>query len=326
MRTGGRRSAVGPVPYQNDVAAKYAVYTFDADSDDDDKIHETISGMYADEASLYSIAEDSREDAMSIVVGRSEEGVLMSKSAAVQGRGQQNPGELGIELSIEEEDEAGKDCDDNGSATQIYDLDRRARRRFMGTTACLICLMLVVLAVTLSVTQTQQQKTSKSAAVDGINGDVPTATATPTTPVEDTEDTTLVQAETLVALAIKDCPGPDLYFDDGSPQGQVFQAIVGEVASKASIDSSTGDVSFNELHGIDYLQEKFALGMLYFTTGGHDGTWKVDDMWMTDTDPCDGWKGVVCEAPRSGGTCAVTGLELGKFTAALIAVVSFRFA
>lgn len=312
MRTGGRSSAVAPVPYRDDAAAgKYAFYTFDTDSDDDNRIQQTISGMYADEASLYSIAEDSREDAISTVIGRSsEEGIVMLTSAGGRGSGEQNPGEFGVELSLEEPD-LGKDDDDNGSAAQIYDLDRRARRRFVGMTACLICLLLAMLAVTLAVTQTQQQRISKSAAVDGINGEIPAAAAPSPSPVQ---DTTQAQAETLVALAIKDCPGPDLYFDDASPQGQVFQEIVGEVVSKASRDSATGKVSLNKLHGMDYLQEKYALGMLYFTTGGHNGTWKVDDQWMTETDPCDGWKGVVCNEPRSGGTCAVTGLELGKIT------------
>ena len=306
MGKSGRDSTAAPVPY-------YDFYTFEPDSDDDVIVDESAR-MYADEASLYSIAEDSREDAVSMVVGRSEEGVVIS-TAAERGSGEQKPGEFGVELSLDEDDRVDRGGDDDdGSAAQIYDLDRRARRRFFGATACLFCLLLALAAaVTVSLTQSQGQQTSKSAAVEGNVGG--SSTVAPTL-----EDTTRVQAETLVALAIGECPGPESFFDEATPQGQVFQAIIDEVVSKASFDSSTGEVTFDPLHGFDYLQEKFALGMLFFATGGHDGVWDADDQWMTDTDPCDGWTGVVCDAPRIGGTCAVTGLELGKVTVCSVLV------
>jgi len=323
MKKGKSKHAIAPDPAARGVgsaATKFDLYTFEQDDDDDDST--AASGgseqlgdtkMYADEASLYSIAEDSREDAISTVVGRTEEGVLMS-TAAETGSGEQHPGEFGVELSLDEEDEDAvglKDGDDD-SAVQFYDLDRRRRRRFIATTAILIFIVLALVAIAVSVTQSQEE-TSRNAVSEGIlagetEEEPPDPTDAPTF-----ADTTRIQAETLVALAIGDCPGSGSYSEETTPQGQVFQALIDEVEAKATFDPTTGDVTFDELHGIDYLREKYALGMLYFATEGNADSWQVDDQWMTGTDPCESWTGIVCDSPRSGGSCAVTSLELGEF-------------
>lgn len=327
VKKGKNKHAIAPAPSARggSGAAKLDLYTFEQNGEDDDS---TAAGaeqfgdslLYADEASLYSIAEDSREDAVSTVVGRTEEGVLMS-TAAETGSGEQHPGEFGVELSLDEDIAGivkdGDHDDDDDSAKIFYDLDRRRRRRFIATTAILICFVLALVAIAVSITETQED-TSRSTISEGILSGETDPTDAPTF-----ADTTRVQAETLVVLAIGDCPGPGSYFQETTPQAQVFQALVDEVATKATFDPTTGDVTFDELHGIDYLREKYALGMLYFATEGYADSWQVDDHWMTDTDPCGTWTGVTCDPPRSGGSCAVTSLELSEslITALLMPVL-----
>jgi len=282
--------------------------------------------MYGDEASLYSIAEDSRE-------GRASE--FTTPSAAAGGAASpykhgSNPdnnneyggedNDFGIEMTLD---------DDNASATQFYNYEQRLRRRrrLLAASAFLICLLFALVAVTIAVTQTDEASSRSVVSgglVDGEGGGgvIPPPTSTPTF-----EDTTRQQAETLVVLAVDGCPGDRTgLMDATTPQNRVFEALVDEVVSQASFDARTGIVTWDERHagGVEYLREKFALDMLYMTTVGD--SWTVHEQWMSSTDPCNGWTGVVCgddeeAVPRVGATCAVTSLELGKFVVVVVVVV-----
>jgi len=323
MKQRNKENTVSPVPSLD-------LYTYTDE--------ELPSYSYGDEASLYSIAEDSREDAASrttggcteqtsdlVLVARVDDPISSSSrttggyteqtsdlvliasvddpiSSNSNSSGNKHIGEeeLGVEMSLENDDE------DDDSAAIIYDYDRRQRRRRHWAAAFLICLVLALIAISVTVTQVQED-TSRSTVSKGIE-------------TEAEPDTTVLQAETLVAIAISDCPSNSIrpFTVENTPQSDVFRMIVEEVVSQATVDPTTGNVLFDDKHGIDYLKEKYALGLLYYATEGQ--SWNNNKQWMSMTDPCDGWTGVVCNKPRIQGTCAISSLELGKSLRAFVCV------
>ena len=284
--------------------------------------------MYGDEASLYSIAEDSREGRASEFTTPSAAGGAAAAAYDFSSNNNEygeEDNDFGIEMTLD---------DDDGSATRFYNYEqRRRRRRLLVASAFLICLLFAIVAVTITVSLKDEDSSSRSVVSEGLvdgedGGGGGGEIIPPPTPAPTFEDTTRQQAETLVVLALDGCPGDRTgLLDATTPQNQVFEALVDEVVSQASFDARTGIVTWDERHagGVEYLREKFALDMLYQATVGD--SWTVHEQWMGPTDPCDGWTGVVCgdeveAVPRVGGTCAVTSLELGKFVLLLLLLFS----
>lgn len=295
------------------------------------------SFQYGDEASLYSIAEDSREGKNSeFTPTKPNNNDVLNQSL---GAGQED---LGIEICLEDVDVDDDDNMTKSSDVVFHYMYPRHRCRLIAA-VCLLCLL--VLAAVLAVIFTQVVDTSQSRSQvssgisekdgNGIPGattvvpqatdppsslaenDVSTTTNSPTqSPITDapiptptdtpttnapTEDTGYEQAETLVKNALDECQGGKSFSDPSTAVGQVFQSLVQEV-----YDGRSGGV-FDEVHGEDYLRERYALEMLYRSTGGKD--WNQNSGWLNG-DPCT-WSGVECNT-RQAGSCAVTELNLSK--------------
>lgn len=290
-----------------------------------------LSGIwqYGEEASLYSIAEDSREDHVSVA----SPGGLAAKDA-LRGNAwvfgsfwpqeqdekpeqQQEevreqhpasnhslPSAMGVELSIAEDAKSFSD----GSGEILYLYPRRRRWcRIMGG-ACVLCL--VLLAGALATAFLWPFGRNRGSSDTSTTSSIEKSTETEATGLSmDEEDTMLLLSENYVFNSIKECPGTSDLFDTTTKEGIVFAALVDEVYSHATTDETTGSVTFNELHGAMYLRERFALEVLYHSTMGD--TWLRHDSWMNANDPCDGWSGVECASPRQPPACAVTGIYLG---------------
>jgi hypothetical protein len=129
----------------------------------------------------------------------------------------------------------------------------------------------------------------------------------------DTNGSRLTMAETHVFNALNHCLGSnEALLDPSTAKGRIYGGLVQEVFDGSNIDDM-GMVVFAELHGEEFLQERYALEMLYHMTNGDDwlqsGGWAVGS---TTSDPCS-WFGVSCERSRLLGTCAITGVALGKY-------------
>ena len=92
-----------------------------------------------------------------------------------------------------------------------------------------------------------------------------------------------------------------------TPQGQTFIKLVEELFSRMNT-ASTGFINFPLDVGMDYLQEKYALEMLYRATEG-EGWWSQAN-WMSETDPCEGWHGIGDCRERNEGSCGVLHINL----------------
>lgn len=323
MKGSSKKNSISPAPYGD------AIFTYSDDVDSTAAVVTNRTQMYADEAELYSIAEDSREECdMSGVTPGAQ--VEAAAAAAMSTHVNQNnrtflddndeemfvSGEKeGVELTLDDEDDA--------SQNWFYNYNQRRRRSIVMTTMFMICLLFSILVTYVGVTQSQKSSARNTASAEIVENKASSTavpTATPISPAPTYADSTQQQAEALVVLAINACPGEKSFFNETTLQGRVFRQIVNEVKEKASWDPSTGKSTFDELHGIDYLQEKYALGMLYYTTNGE--SWDLNELWMDQSDPCDGWMGIECDSPRVKGTCAVTRLNLGKFSSHAVSPIT----
>jgi Leucine rich repeat N-terminal domain len=291
---------------------------------------------YGDEASLYSIAEDSREDRVSVSAnnngqqpGSSSGGGGVPNSIGVSQGGSSQPrnanaAPVAVELCLSDEETSSSDevfyhyhhhSQQHGN--------RRTRCCQLVGVACIVCTVLGgIVATVLFIEFNRTASESRSAsdikigesASESSEGRVEAADEPAADAVEDApRDSRLTMAETHVFNALNHCLGSkETLLDPSTANGQIYGGLVQEVFDGSSIDE-TGMVVFAELHGEDFFQERYALEMLYSMTNGDD--WLSSGGWgagSTTSDPCS-WFGVSCGRSRVPGTCAVTGVALGTF-------------
>ena len=303
---------------------------------------------YGDEASLYSIAEDSREEFMS-EAARSRAGTDLASANNSNANNQvlandpvaaNHVVDIGWDRAADGGAGDGPMTDDedeeevrSGTSNEPYYGYHNPRRVKLAGAACLLCMAVVaiILGVTLS---NREDAVPRGAVSDGVTVDefIPPPTSTPSAipsaapnpspvavPVDDTTKppTDVLQwigilSDALVKEALDMCPGRNLLDDPGTPQGKVFKSIMDEIFEGTEIEE---DGSFTlPLHmGQEYIQEKYALGMLYASTGGD--RWDVASSWNTFTDPCEAdWFGVINCKPRTDGDCAILYLNLSTYS------------
>jgi hypothetical protein len=289
--------------------------------------------LYADEASLYSIEEDSREDRTpddfsptpskqhQDMLSRKYGGGVMpidfsTKVGEVISYLDRDSDDVGVEVRFEADDDDDNMSKESDDRFLFYDTGLRRCR--MMSAACVLCLFIV--AVVLSVTLAQLSETSSRATVSKITNqspegndepalqtDRPTASPIAAAPSQDAK---YLMSENYVYEALRQCQGTGTFFDEATAQGLVFLSLVDEVYNGTTMDA-TGAIAFDKLHSQDYLREKFALSILYASTNGNSWTFKQN--WLSASDPCVDWSGVVCANGRVLSSCAVTGLELCTF-------------
>lgn len=265
---------------------------------------------YGDEASLYSIAEDSREDRVSV----SASGALGASFGAFDtNEASSNAPNPGVELCIAEDERTRSSSDE----IFYYHQPRGSRRLEWIGIACIVCTLMGGIAVSVFFTQynreVSQSRSSASFKAGEVKNEDDVRPGEQEVAADETEvtDSRLTMAETHVLNALNQCPGiREALLDPETPQGRIYGLLVQEVFDGAKIDNF-GMVGFADLHGEEFLKERYALEMLYDSTNGENwtrkGGWEIGS---TASDPCS-WFGVTCESSRILGTCAVTGVDLG---------------
>ena len=296
------------------------------------------SWRYGDEASLYSIAEDSREDRASEVpsmAATDKDHTVIPRAAADVGME-----ETTVEVSWAGDEPGSPQEDSEQQYNYEYQQDRPRRRKFLISTCALVLLVLaIILGVTLS---SRDDGASRSTIGDGVSaGEEQTGgeeeeeeedreESPPATPMPDVEDSptaspvveipassaapthsqSYVLAQSFVSMALGSCPGAVHFNDPDSTEKQTFDKLVGELVDRMSTDDG-GFINFPLEIGIDYLKEKYALEMFYQSTNGE--SWFSNDSWMNDSDPCEGWHGITSCRERKEGSCGVEQINLGEF-------------
>jgi large-conductance mechanosensitive channel len=285
----------------------------------------------ADEESLYSIPEDSREDIAWDNPSRSDSQV-------------HTPTRVGVELSLVDDptkremlvtnmtsplstqattDEIRADkCTECATTSTDSSCDNnRALIRWKIISLVFIAIV-VVLCVFIAVSQVNKNSdnrsrykgSEKNADASSVEAASNPAASPVFAPTDDPSSTDLRLAQGYVYSALRTCSDDATLFEPGTASGNIFASLVNEVVGGIGKDGN-GHSTFDLGHSYLYLREKYALGMLYKATNGEH--WIRNQNWLSNTDPCDSWSGVSCST-RKNGTCAVRGLALGKFTAACL--------
>ena len=289
---------------------------------------------YADEASLYSIAEDSREDrqSQSDLNSRASEkpqslqslsrGTTLREAqwSAVEVRWVSQDGVGGLadsEDGFEEDNRGGKYYGASSRRTRMY--------------AFLTVFLVLVLAVSLGVAFSQDSNPDRSTVGSGATVDesvvvvAPSPTSSPTTaspttaspslaptrsnPTFSPASTSQVLSTSYLKKILSKCTPEYILLDKETLQGQVFLLLLEEEMAAADAVSG-GQIFFDVNRGEEYIMERYALMMLFLSTNGNG--WENANGWMDpERDVCT-WYGVLNCQDRNEGTCAVLNLNLSK--------------
>jgi len=289
---------------------------------------------YADEASLYSIAEDSREDrqSQSDLNSRASEkpqslqslsrGTTLREAqwSAVEVRWVSQDGVGGLadsEDGFEEDNRGGKYYGASSRRTRMY--------------AFLTVFLILVLAVSLGVAFSQDSNPDRSTVGSGATVDesvvvvAPSPTSSPTTaspttaspslaptrsnPTFSPASTSQVLSTFYLKKILSKCTPEYILLDKETLQGQVFLLLLEEEMAAADAVSG-GQIFFDVNRGEEYIMERYALMMLFLSTNGNG--WENANGWMDpERDVCT-WYGVLNCQDRNEGTCAVLNLNLSK--------------
>ena len=305
---------------------------------------------YGDDASLYSIAEDSREGRQSDITSRASE--APSRQSGINSRASQVTGRTSargfgatssaVEVRWMSQDGGKYNMDlEDGNEDDYYPggiPQHNTRRLRMFAAASII--FILVLAVTIGVTLSQDNDPTRSSTGSGVTvGDAeggqieqsaPAPTVTPTaspsaspsitptsSPSKQPEPTSFPTStsELLAVFYLKgilsSCTQEYILLDETTLQGQVFRQLVEEEIATATV-ADGGQIFFDINRGPDFILERYALMMLFLSTNGQD--WLNAGGWMDpDSDVCS-WFGVLNCSQRREGSCAVLNINLSKFS------------
>jgi hypothetical protein len=302
---------------------------------------------YVDEASLYSIAEDSREERMSEVASRcggdADVGGVYSMESGL-GTMQCSGDVKKVDRTWSHDDDETRFSDSDGVVGPCFSTSaasrfRRRRRLLWGSFLCLLLLLLsVAVGVIVSASKTsvaqpgesaantiqghgqpQSNETDSGASVESSNdsddnpsGSASSNASTPPTPHPTSAgNPALIRA--YITSALSPCTDPTLLQDESSLQNLAFRQILREVLDASTVNSD-GYLDIPVSVGTVSLAETFGLLMLYYSTGGQQ--WTRSDNWLSDNSHCD-WLGVKQCGQTNDGTCQVYGLSLGEYSSML---------
>lgn len=287
--------------------------------------------QYGDEASLYSIAEDSREYGSDVFSIAGTDAVVDIPTHVVKSEGQWTGKEE------EEEEEIG-----DSSNSAFRDLFRRLHHSSImkfGLIGLLLLIAVLVILVAILVSNSGASTSPGSSEVgieapanapvalpmdtpslspeSSLTASFPTQKPStqaniPSPTVSPTHSMSHKLASSFVTNALNSCVNADLLEDPTTPQGRIFQKLVLELFEQTTVDAN-GFIYYPLKFGDAFIKEKFALGMLYEATNGDE--WDNNMNWETENDPCAGWNGVQNCRPRREGSCGIIEIDLGTFTA-----------
>jgi hypothetical protein len=320
--------------------------------DQSELLEETFDAWrYGDDASLYSIAEDSREGRQSDITSRASEAPsrqsdINSRASEVPSKNSRGVGATGsaVEVRWMSQDGGKYNMDsEDGYEDDYYPAKipgHNTRRLRMCAAASVI--FILVLAVILGVTLSQDNDPTRSNTGSGVTvgdtegGQLPveqsapapttspsaspsarpsiTPTSSPSKQPEPTSSPTST-SELLAVFYLKailsSCTQEYILLDETTLQGQVFRQLVEEEVATAT-DAGGGQIFFDINRGPAFILERYALMMLFLSTNGQD--WLDAARWMDpDSDVCS-WFGVLNCSQRRGGSCAVLNINLSKLS------------
>jgi hypothetical protein len=308
---------------------------------------------YGDEASLYSIAEDSREERTSEIASRcgDVDGVGFDDHPDLQPSANVTKNSV-LEVTWSHDDEETRFSDSDGVISPWYDPSAaskgRRRRRILWAMLILLFVSLVItLAVVLSRDSNNNQENRPSASntvqenlnsrpqknetLDGSSAETSNDTgenpaegsasggsgssAPPTAPPTAADNPALVRA--FVTSALATCTDTSLLADESSLQSLAYRELLRQVSAASTVNSE-GYLDIPKSIGDSSLAESFGLMMLYYSTSGEQ--WDQSDNWLVPEKPVCEWQGVVgCEKTKDG-SCQIFELFLGESTLSLLAL------
>lgn len=285
--------------------------------------------QYGDEASLYSIAEDSREYGSDVFSMAGNDAVMDIPTHVVE----TNVQWVDDDLDDEEIDSSGN----RALGGNVHNLKHGWRMKFglvgflflMAALAVLIGLLVsnsqdnpspngledeaeapgnapvALPEATISISPVSSPATSLPTENPSTQAFIPSPSETPTYSIS------YKLANSFVTSALNSCADADLFEDPATVQGKIFQKLVLELFEETTVDVE-GYIYYPLSFGDAYIKEKFALEMLYVATNGD--SWDNSIYWKTEDDPCAGWNGVQNCRTRREGSCGVIEIDLGTFS------------
>ena len=314
--------------------------------DEPSQLQSYNSWRYGEEASLYSIAEDSRENQSASRASSQQPGPSVGHAAHALPpmedpedgeNNNNNPIEVRWVTAQEMEDEEEEQRKasmipiPNPDANEVASDDEESlgpRHNSRRTLFYFLLLAVALLAMILSLSLTlrnrdEQPPTTVSGGIADSDGTdrgalpvEPTTTAVDPTTTSATTPS-VVDVRSLVWDAVTSCAqtNPDDLTNISTMQMEVFEELVYEIEGLVSTDAS-GSQSLDPKVGKDWILEKWALLMLFFESEGE--YWVQLDNWYSYEDVCT-WFNQAMDAEnshcasRAPGRAALTKLKLGKF-------------
>lgn len=297
------------------------------------------SWQYGDEASLYSIAEDSREDRASEVPSMA--GTETASSA--------NHAGVAVEMNwVEASGESEGTSGSDSFYCYQHSAQHNSRRKYL-VFACVVGIFMIAIVSAVAVSLNKKDEVPRSNVGEGVHSDddrtVPTnpspvpppplpetnpspqtppfipqlspptaspSTAAPSTPFPTNAPThsgEYMLADGFVFSALRKCAPTNKLENPSTLEGKVYEKIVLELRHLL-FTSEDGFVNYPLHFGVDYIKEKYALEMLYEATNGDQ--WTDNTGWMVESDPCSGWHGIVNCRTRREGSCGVVHINLSE--------------
>lgn len=305
------------------------------------------SWRYADEASLYSIAEDSRE-------GQSSRGTASVSHNSSQlhhshlntpgsklvqqeeGEMEDNPIEVrwvtAEEIEEEEHNQRGglvpipyREPEEKPSSDIDDELgpQHNARRSLLYFLLLICAVLVIVLSLTLSLSNRGSEPNPRvSGGIADTPGNqpppVPSPTAAPT--LTPTLSPTYTQSvHDFILSAILSCDHTTaVQLQNTWPHTVVFDIIKTHVSALVTVRED-GFLEFDPKLGRDYVLELFAMLMLFMDTTGE--YWTMSQNWYSDKDVCEWYNQATDHCiERVPGSAAVTKIKLCKFLLVILVV------
>ena len=281
------------------------------------------SWRYGEEASLYSIAEDSRERSEANTTTNGEVPPAMLPPVLSQDEEPTQPWDTSIEVKwvddAQQPEEALTETPEDDDDNETLEEPRRlgpghSSRRTRFAAAAIFALLAITAIVLGTALRNQGDAQPRSTVSSGVD------TSTAGTPVEPPTTTTTTEtltpeqwaerisrlSQAKVTDAVASCTDLLALQDTTSYQGLAFDLLWTQVADDVQIVDNA--IVFAEKHDDEALQEMFALLTLYYATGGQG--WSDALHWGSTEDLCTWFGTAGCDLGAPEGACVVSVLDL----------------
>lgn len=270
---------------------------------------------YADEASLYSIAEDSRED---------------REACEITSRAGPDVGNIGPKVEIQWTDHGmgETDVESHLSDEEMIQYDQYAhnsRRCKLLAGALLLAVLIVSVSLGVALSRPKGQPAAQSGSQttgSGSGVDVGTGNGSQTNSSDSFGSGSIVEGPTpapsstskrvvrsFVWDSVASCTEFTAISAPSTYQYAAFEQLVKEITTASRVNSD-GTIVIPTSIGQDEVAERFAMLMFFMSALG--SSWTYNFQWMSSQDTCK-WYGVESCNTRASGSCAVTSINLGAY-------------